>query len=99
MFSVYVFVVPSSAVTTTENVFLPILSVFIPVPETVAFESCVLAYTSILSVSSSTVTSYVVVPYLNPVKSCGMIPKSLKFALLDSLLVELTFVVDCWFCS
>ena len=80
---VYVFVVPSSAVTTTFNAFSPYASVWLPVPNTVAAESCAVAYTSTLSTSSGTVTLYVVVPGVNPEKSFGLIPKLLKFALLD----------------
>ena len=83
-FIVYVFVVPSSAVTTTFKAFAPFWSVFVPVPDIVAPESCAVAYTSTLSTSSGTVTLYVVVPGLNPEKSFGLIPRLLKFALLDS---------------
>ena len=83
---VYVFFVPSSAVTTTENVFLPVSNFLLPVPLIFALEFCAVAYISIVSVSDGTVTSYEVVPSLNPEKSFGLIPKLLKFALLDFLL-------------
>ena len=40
IYIVYVLVVPSSAVTTTLQVFLPTLKDLFPVPLTFAFESC-----------------------------------------------------------
>ena len=55
-FIVYVFLVPSSAVTTTLKAFAPIFNVFLPVPDILAFACCAVAYTSTSVTSSGTST-------------------------------------------
>jgi ATP-dependent protease Clp ATPase subunit len=65
----------SSAVTFTENVFFPIFNVLEPVPLTCALESVGVAYIDIFSTDFGTDTLYVVVAFLNPLKSFGLIPE------------------------
>ncbi len=84
MFSVYVFcVAPSSAVTTTLNVFAPSFSVCVPVPVIVCALCPFVAYISILDTVLGTVTSYEVLFGENPEKSFGLIPKFDSVATFD----------------
>ena len=82
---------PSSAVTVTVIVFFPSFKFLFPVPDIFAFESCLFAYTFTVSTSFGTVTLYDVTDGLNPEKSFGLIPKLLKFALLDFFFVFIVF--------
>ena len=59
IFKVYVFLLPFSAVTTIENLLEPYFSDLVPVPDTLALESCLLAAITVEALF--TVKLYVVV--------------------------------------
>ena len=71
---------------------MPFSKFFFPIPVILAFEFAAVAYISTLSRFSETVTLYVVVFGLNPLKSSGFIPRFFRFALLDFFVVPVVFV-------